>query len=87
MPPVKSEEFDWAPVCPPRCQAVVDLISRVQRPYLFYVQVHGQPPYRTVRRYEIQANSDREAAQAGMARFCQEMTHPARYFDKLVLVT
>ena len=60
--------------CRVLCQAVVDLISRVQRPYLFRVTVTGQPPHGIQRVYDIAAMSDDAAARLGIDTFVKEMT-------------
>jgi hypothetical protein len=58
------------------CQCTVELLSLVQRPYLFSVTVIGLPPHAQRRVYEISAMSDRLAAQRGMALFSDEMSRP-----------
>jgi hypothetical protein len=51
-----------------RAQAIVDLISRYQRPWIFRVEVWAtQMPFRQV--YEIEAASDDDAASQGLKRF------------------
>jgi hypothetical protein len=85
MPPVKSPILA-ASDCIPRCDAVVDLISRVQRPYLFRVTVTGQPPHLATRRYEVTATAEWEAAREGMARFCREMSMTQRLIEALAPV-
>ena len=51
-----------------RAQCIVDLISRVQRPWIFRVEVWAtQMPFRQV--YEIQAATDDHAASQGLRRF------------------
>lgn len=62
--------------CQVLCRAIVDLISRHQRPYLFRVTVVGQPPHAQRRIYDIAAPSDGEAAKKGIDIFVKEMTHP-----------
>ncbi len=62
--------------CNVLCDAVVDLLSRVQRPYLFRVTVTGLPPHAVTRVYEIAAKSDNIAAMSGIERFVKEMSHP-----------
>jgi hypothetical protein len=62
--------------CRVLCQAVVDLISRVQRPYLFKVTVTGQPPHAITRTYDIAAMTEDLAAQKGIDVFVQEMQSP-----------
>jgi len=57
--------------------AVVDLISKAQRPYLFEVTVTGLPPHVATRVYEISAKSDDLAAMKGISLFVKEMEHPA----------
>lgn len=56
----------------PRCQATVDLISRVMRPYLFRVTVVGEYPHAYRRVYVIAADSDDSAAIKGMELFVEE---------------
>lgn len=65
------------------CDATVDLISRVHRPYLFKVTVTGKPPHMITRVYEISAKSDNEAAMTGIDRFVKEMSHPLRILGLL----
>ncbi len=59
------------------CRAVVELVSRVQRPFLFRVTVVGQPPHAQKRIYELPALDDKDAAQTCMKRFEREMLHPS----------
>jgi predicted DCC family thiol-disulfide oxidoreductase YuxK len=54
------------------CDAIVDLISRIQRPYLFKVTVTGLPPHVATRIYEINANTDDRAAMKGIQLFVKE---------------
>jgi len=54
------------------CNAVVDLISRVQRPYVFMVTVTGLHPHVGVRQYTIAANDDNGAAMKGIQLFVKE---------------
>jgi hypothetical protein len=56
----------------PRCTAIVDLISRVFRPYLFMVTVSGEPPHVATRRYRILAPDEDSAAISGIRLFVQE---------------
>lgn len=60
----------------PRCDAIVDLISRVQRPYLFRVTVTGHPPYAYRRVYNVAADSDDSAAMKGLELFVGEFSTP-----------
>jgi hypothetical protein len=60
----------------PRCTCVVDLISRVFRPYLFLVTVTGVPPHQGVRRYKVAADSDDSAAMKGLELFVKEFMPP-----------
>ena len=60
----------------PRCEAIVDLISRVQRPYLFLVTVTGQPPHAFRRQYKVAADSDNSAAMKGLELFVKEFMPP-----------
>ncbi len=62
--------------CQVLCDAVVDLVSRVQRPYLFRVTVTGLPPHAVTRVYEISAKDDNMAAMAGIRQFVNEMSRP-----------
>ena len=62
--------------CQVLCDAIVDLVSRVQRPYLWKVTVTGLPPHAITRIYEISAKTDDAAAHAGIQRFVREMSHP-----------
>jgi hypothetical protein len=60
-----------------RCQAVVDLMSRVQRPYQFRVTVTGQDwPFQVSKVYDIAANTDEFAAREGIRLFCEAMSRP-----------
>ncbi len=54
--------------------AIVDLISKKQRPYLFRVTVTGLPPHLYVRTYDIAAKSDSIAAMKGIQRFVDEFS-------------
>lgn len=58
--------------CPVRCSATVDLISRVRRPFLFEVNVWGEPPHAHRRKYNITAESDNSAAMKGLELFTKE---------------
>jgi hypothetical protein len=58
----------------PRCTAVVDLISRVFRPYLFMVTVTGEYPHNCVRRFRVAAPSEDSAAMKGLELFVAEFT-------------
>lgn len=61
----------------PRAQAIVDLLSRVQRPFLFLVTVFGEPPHSCVRKYHVRAPDDSSAASKGLELFVKEFTpHP-----------
>lgn len=64
--------------CQVYCDAIVDLISKRQRPYLFRVTVTGLPPHATVRKYDIAAVSDDAAAHLGIDTFVKEMSRPLR---------
>lgn len=55
----------------PRCTCVVDLISKVFRPYLFEVTVTGEPPHVYRVKYKIQAPDEDSAAYKGMQLFTQ----------------
>lgn len=59
-----------------RCDAIVDLISRVQRPYVFRVTVVGWLPHRYLRIYTIAANDDDSAANLGIETFVKEFSNP-----------
>jgi hypothetical protein len=67
-----------------RCQCVVDLISRAQRPYLFRVTVTGEFPHNVERIYDISATSDDAAARKGLDLFVHEMSHPLRIFGAMM---
>jgi predicted DCC family thiol-disulfide oxidoreductase YuxK len=56
------------------CDATVDLISKVQRPWLFRVTVKGLPPHLHTRVYDIAARDDNTAALTAMDRFVKEMS-------------
>jgi hypothetical protein len=66
------------------CNATVDLISRVQRPFLWKVTVTGVPPHATTRVYEISASSDNRAAMRGIDRFVRDMSRPMRIITSLL---
>jgi predicted DCC family thiol-disulfide oxidoreductase YuxK len=59
------------------CDATVDLISKVQRPWLFKVTVTGLPPHAYTRTYEIAARNDDTAAMTGIRQFVKEMESPS----------
>jgi hypothetical protein len=61
----------------PRCQCVVDLVSRVQRPYLFLVTVWGEFPHCHTRKYHVAADTDDSAAKKGLELFVKEFSSPA----------
>jgi hypothetical protein len=58
------------------CNATVDLISRVQRPYLWKVTVTGLPPHAVTKVYEIAAKTDDIAAFRGIDIFVKQMSRP-----------
>jgi hypothetical protein len=58
------------------CHAVVELLSRVQRPYLFKVTVQGLPPHEKWRKYEVTAQNEELAADLAMKYFVDEMSRP-----------
>jgi len=62
--------------CQVLCDAIVDLVSRVQRPFLWKVTVTGLPPHSVTRVYEIAAKSDNVAAMTGIEKFVKEMSRP-----------
>lgn len=64
-----------------RCHAIVDLISKVERPYRFKVTVTGDPPHAYTRVYDIQAVSETDAAMAGIKRFTDEMEAPIKVLE------
>jgi len=70
--------------CQVLCDCVVDLISRVQRPFLWKVTVTGLPPHAITRIYEISSPTDDGAAHAGIDRFVREMSHPLAIFGAMV---
>jgi hypothetical protein len=49
------------------------------RPFLWSVHVWGEPPYPWHRRYEIQAPTEKQAAETGMKRFETEMAMKAMH--------
>ena len=59
-----------------RCHAIVDLISKVQRPYLFRVTVWGEPPHAYRRTYDIAGWNEDAAARKGLDVFTKEMENP-----------
>jgi hypothetical protein len=65
------------------CSCVVDLISRVQRPWLFRVTVTGLPPHNCTRVYEIAAKSDNDAALVGLKIFSDQMSTLTPLMDYL----
>jgi hypothetical protein len=62
--------------CHVRCEATVDLMSKVFRPWLFKVTVTGSPPHIATRVYEIYGKSEDAAAMAGIDKFVKEMSQP-----------
>lgn len=60
----------------PRCQCIVDLLSKVQRPFLFQVTVWGEPPHAYTRKYQVAAPDEASAAHCGLEQFCKEAAHP-----------
>ena len=58
------------------CNAIVELISKFQRPYLFRVTVQGLPPHHKWRIYELSAENEELASQRAMDIFCREMSSP-----------
>lgn len=58
----------------PRCNATVVLLSKMQRPYVFSVEVVGWPPNSQTRTYTIKAHSDDSAAFKGIELFVKEFT-------------
>ncbi len=62
---------------PVRCSCIVDLISRVVRPYLFRVTVTGEPPHAHRRVYPIAADSEDSAALKGLELFTKAFTGSA----------
>jgi hypothetical protein len=70
--------------CQVLCSCVMDLISRVQRPYLWRVKVTGQPPHAVVRTYDIAGNDQNAVAQLAIDRFVKEMAHPLSIFGAMV---
>lgn len=65
------------------CSCVLDLISRVQRPYHWRVTVTGQPPHAVVRKYDIAGNDQNAVAQLAIDRFVHEMSSPLSIFGIL----
>ena len=61
---------------PPRCEAIVDLISRAQRPYLFRVTVQGHFPHNWRHIYTVAADSDDSAAMKGIELFVKSCINP-----------
>ena len=83
------ERVNGSPIVDPaqsdvRCNAIVDLISRVQRPFLWKVTVTGIPPHSHRRVYEITAKTDTLAAMAGMNRFMKEMSSPLHIYSAMI---
>lgn len=58
----------------PLCDATVELISRVFRPWLFLVTVVGKPPHEGRRQYKVQAPDDSAAAFKGIDLYVREFT-------------
>jgi len=67
-----------------RCKAIVELISRFQRPYLFRVTVKGEPPHAQYRVYKIAGWTDDVVAREGLKRFEREMLHPMHILKTLL---
>jgi hypothetical protein len=60
------------------CDAIVDLISKRQRPYVFKVTVTGLPPHTATRVYTIASIDDNGAAMKGIQMFVKEMERMPR---------
>jgi hypothetical protein len=60
------------------CSCTMDLVSRVQRPYIFAVTVTGEPPHAYTRKYEIASYSEDAAAQVALDTFVREMSAQER---------
>jgi hypothetical protein len=58
------------------CQCICELVSRVQRPFLWRVTVQGKWPHNQTRVYEVSAAFEKLAADAAMKYFEQEMSSP-----------
>lgn len=58
----------------PRAKCIVDLLSKVQRPFLFLVTVFGEPPHSVTRKYHVRAPDDASAAGKGLELFTNEFT-------------
>jgi hypothetical protein len=56
-----------------KATAVVDLLSKFERPFRFQVTVFGYPPHAERRVYEIIARTDKDAAMEGINRFTKAM--------------
>lgn len=85
MHPVKPTILNSAD-CIPRVDATVELISRVQRPYLFRVTCVGKPPHVAIRQYEIQGRAEWDAAKQGIDRFVREFSRSPSILDQLVVL-
>jgi hypothetical protein len=70
--------------CQVLCSCVMDLISKLQRPYLWRVKVTGQPPHAVVRTYDIAGNDQNAVAQTAIDRFVKEMAHPLSIFGAMI---
>ena len=66
------------------CSATMNLLSRVQRPYLWRVKVTGQPPHAVVRTYDIAGNDQNVVAQLAIGHFVKEMSHPLSIFGAMM---
>jgi hypothetical protein len=64
---------------PVRCQCIVDLISKVQRPFLFLVTCWGEPPHAYMEKYHITALDPGSAAAKGLEVFQARASNPAIY--------
>jgi hypothetical protein len=65
------------------CSCTMDLVSRVQRPYIFAVTVTGEPPHAFTRKYEIASYSDDAAAQCAIDTFVKEMSMQERILAEI----
>jgi hypothetical protein len=65
------------------CSCTMDLVSRVQRPFVFVVTVTGEPPHAFTRKYEIAAYSDDAAAQCAIDTFVKEMSVQERILAEI----
>jgi hypothetical protein len=69
----------------PKVDVTVELISRVQRPFLFHATAVGHPPHAHRRTYAIRSRDEDGAACLAMELFIKEFTTAAPIRDMATL--